>query len=504
MKKPPAIADAFDREASFAIYEGRRGKPVGGGTATSIYTVGITCHEKPVRQRIRRQHPNQRLPYYSEEMVRGCLEAASAHYKVRLSKDALQRPWYVTRDKETGTLTVLTDVARSELLSVFHSTCRSNTRPFRDYAVKALVLMLATEGSRSKYLSTQSATEALREVIETEAAPNRSKLFRTRQCASSAVEHVPEVPVVDNLAEVGDGSDYVIDDSIRASPHLPYIRYAVEHGVFGMSLFDKDYLKRHGLSSQSGTALEQHLGIAANRAVAPDLSLIPVAGLVRGKEEEELKTRCKRSHAVSLRDKAPSWVVTGSRNSFVHAYGRFSQTENADTFTGIMAPSYLDAKRKVQRGTGICNGTRIVVHGKDIIMIYDYSADTRPDRDTRVPKSLRQDNLAIAEWRDMEEEFNAKFDCGGVAIHQSRNASSEKAGICDCIVFLRPITWDDVLEGLKTKNKWFKFDPGTTVTSNHQKWHYSLRITQTGIKHFCDEVCVLENRMVKVTESFFG
>lgn len=498
-----ALADAFCIDEVEVTSAGYRDRISDDTQLSPIYELAYPFHDRHIRMAAYESYGASRLTYNSYEMVMTSLKCAATHYGIRISKPKVESAIRegricVSRDRGAKRNDILLLTSRNQLQNVIGDLPRANHKGFAPLAAQAGIMTLATDGSLAKWNGSNRSVRGLGHQM-TGMSPQTSKRGSR---PSPRPKVASQSAVAPSLAQVSaDAPDLRIADDVYDSPHAPYILYAVSRGALGIPLFDASYRASRGLPFQAGLAHETILGIKANKQAVRDLALIDIPNMTCGEEEED-KTRSRRSAPVTVRDVAPSWNIAGSMEDFVRMFGRYSKTDECDTFTGVMAPSYLDAPCKYGRG-GVGNGLWIELHGQDIWMRYDWSRDTRPDKGQRVPRALRRNRVVVAKWTGMADDFNAKANGGGLAINQPKDRESEELGMCDCTVFTEPISWDDALEGLRAENGWFKFDPGTTLKEAEHRWHYSLRITQAGIKHFFHSACVVEDGTVYMAPDYY-
>lgn len=133
------------------------------------------------------------------------------------------------------------------------------------------------------------------------------------------------------------------------------------------------------------------------------------------------------------------------RNDFLRIFGKPNLAKNGRySWSGEPCPTINKYNRFGQK--------LIIEDSGDIIAIYDYNKDYRPDKEKIVPKRLRKDKLTLARWdavkirKKLENKFNQNgwFKC-----------LKDSNGIYNKIVFGDPINYDNWLELVKKGDVFF-------------------------------------------------
>lgn len=158
-----------------------------------------------------------------------------------------------------------------------------------------------------------------------------------------------------------------------------------------------------------------------------------------------------------------------TRDDFFTIFGKANEKKNGRlSWSGIPCPTYYN--QMSQYGQYLTMDSN-----ENIIITYNYSSDTRVDKDNKVPSNLRRDNIIIAKWYKnslklkLERKFNQKgwFTC-------TKNSSNEY----EYIHFGCPMNYDSWIELFK-KGIVF-FDSGMYQTN---KRPYSQWRASTGFWH---------------------
>lgn len=188
----------------------------------------------------------------------------------------------------------------------------------------------------------------------------------------------------------------------------------------------------------SGHWLERTMGLRPNSSNSPDF------------EGYEMKTgtRSKTTFGDWSADyyiyKDPAFGKVG-RGLFLKIFGRPNPLRrNRLSWSGEPSPKVSHVNKFGQ--------ILVVDFSSNILALYFYSKDTRPDKKSIVPLSMQRESLVVARWdmesikSKLERKFNQKgwFKC-----------NKDKQGKYNCIVFGAPLSFDKWIEAVKNGTVFF-------------------------------------------------
>ena len=226
--------------------------------------------------------------------------------------------------------------------------------------------------------------------------------------------------------------------------------------VYGKSPNVSSFSAKH--DGKYGHWLEDKMGVTHNADNAPDLLGYEM------KNDTLSRT--------SFGDWMPDKKIFGkdckiSRNDFVKIFGQRSSA-------GPERWSWSGNARPRINCWNIVGQQLRITQNKDIVVVYSYDKDERPEKDKIVPQEYRNNEAVLMMWshnsmsQKVENKFNQKgwFKC----------LRDKKSGLYNKIVFGDPINYDKWIERVKTGEIFF--DPGMyydakktkTNTRNYMMW----------------------------------
>jgi hypothetical protein len=214
-----------------------------------------------------------------------------------------------------------------------------------------------------------------------------------------------------------------------------------------------------------GHWLEQQMGVPANGTNAPDLF---------GYEMKNATTSGKTTFGdwsasqYLFNEKHPPVI---SRDDFMKCFGNFNDEKKRYSWSGANVPTYLDVPTRA--------GEIMELDGNDVVIKYYYSLDQRANKNTLIPKKLQIEGLLLAHWsehpvrrnkglrKQVENKFNDK---GWFKCLQNSN------GVYDCIVFGEPITYENWINLLKSKDVFFDSGMYQGNARPYSQWRASNKL----------------------------
>ena len=150
-----------------------------------------------------------------------------------------------------------------------------------------------------------------------------------------------------------------------------------------------------------------------------------------------------------------------TKNEFVRIFGKSNPNKNNRySWSGIPCPSKYNVINTY--GQVITIDTN-----NDIIIVYDYSKDTRPNKNVIVPKNMQLNHLVLARWKyqsiknRLEDKFNQKgwFTC-----------TTDSMGIYQSIHFGAPINFNTWLNLFKQGLVFFDSGMKEDESRNYSIW----------------------------------
>ena len=194
-------------------------------------------------------------------------------------------------------------------------------------------------------------------------------------------------------------------------------------------------------SGGKGHWLEDQMGVAHNRNTAPDLFGYEMKDGTSSKisfgdwspdyyiyRDPNYVTKQKGQRLVDVRDQY-----------FLRVFGRPNPDKNGrHSWSGQPIP-------KIDRPSPF--GCSLNIDSQNnILIVYNFSQDQRPDKTTVIPPNMQQENLVIATWSAnvMRERVNTKFNQQGWFI-----CKKDPSGTYNQIVFGAPLSFEAWIEMVK-------------------------------------------------------
>lgn len=205
-------------------------------------------------------------------------------------------------------------------------------------------------------------------------------------------------------------------------------------------------------AGREGHWLEEQMGIARNASNTPDLLGYEM------KNNTSTKTTFGDWSADYYIFRDNNFDIT--RDTFLQIFGKPNEEKgNRYSWSGQPTPKI---------GKYNFFGQRLFVDDMDnIIAVYNYEKDLRPNKSTIVPDSMKQINLILAKWNadsiktKLEKKFNKEgwFKC-------LKNAD----GVYDRIVFGDPITFSNWIRAVKEGVVFFDSGMYYGNARNYSQW----------------------------------
>lgn len=203
---------------------------------------------------------------------------------------------------------------------------------------------------------------------------------------------------------------------------------------------------------KEGHWLETKMGISHNASNAPDLHGFEMKNQTRSKTTFG---DWSANHYI-FKDKA--YGIT--RDDFLKIFGMPNPLKKGRfSWSGKPCP-------KVGK-FNVCGQIMKVDKENNIIAVYDYSRDSRPDKARLVPKVMQKKNLVLAKWdasvmaQKLERKFNKLgwFQC-----------KKDSKGVYSGIVFGEPILFENWINGVRKGSVFF--DSGMYLGNNrpYSQW----------------------------------
>jgi hypothetical protein len=235
--------------------------------------------------------------------------------------------------------------------------------------------------------------------------------------------------------------------------------------VYGRSPKTDDFNQRH--DGKDGHWLERQMGIAPNANNEPDLYGYEM------KNSTGSKTTFGdwSANYYIFKDKE----IDLNRTQFMEVFGKpNAEKDGRYSWSGSPIPNF--------NSPSTYNGSEMVFDdAKNIIIVYNYSKDPRPDKVSIIPPSLQQDGLILVRWdsENLNNKLTKKF-----GHHGWFKCNKDKEGRYDEIAFGEPMIFDNWIK-LVEKRVVF-FDSGMVVgnSRNYSQWrannkHWDSLITHT-------------------------
>lgn len=203
---------------------------------------------------------------------------------------------------------------------------------------------------------------------------------------------------------------------------------------------------------KDGHWLEQQMGIKANASNSPDLFGYEM------KNDTTSKTTFGDWSADYYIYKVPAYGI--SRDDFLTIFGKPNvQKAGRCSWSGEPCPKINSTNSFGQK--------LIVDNDNNILAIYDFSNDIRPDKNQVVPLHLQKDDLILAKWdaasirAKLEDKFNQKgwFKC-----------LKDNHGVYFQIAFGKPIGFDEWIKWVKTGDVFFDSGMFQGNSRNYSQW----------------------------------
>ena len=238
-----------------------------------------------------------------------------------------------------------------------------------------------------------------------------------------------------------------------------------KENVYGRSPNIDGFNQRH--DGKAGHWLERQMGIAANANNEPDLYGYEMKNSTGSKTtfgDWSANYYIFKDKEVDL-DRTQFMEVFGKPN--VEKGGRYS-------WSGSPIPNF--------NSPSTYNGSEMVFDdAKNIIIVYNYSRDPRPDKENIVPPNLQQEGVILARWdRDnLNDKLTKKF-----GHHGWFKCNKDKNGCYNQIAFGEPMIFDNWIKLVEQGIVFF--DSGMYVGNarNYSQWrannnHWDSLITRT-------------------------
>lgn len=207
-------------------------------------------------------------------------------------------------------------------------------------------------------------------------------------------------------------------------------------------------------AGKAGHWLEKQMGVAANRNTAPDLLGFEMKNGTRSKTTFGDWTAndyiFKNPQFNSPRDRSKQF----NRDDFLRAFGKPNALKNNRlSWSGEPVP-------KIDQVNGYGCIMR-VDNQNNILIIYDYQLDQRPEKDSLVPLEMQVAPIVLAKWnadslrKKVEDKFNQNgwFKC-----------ELDENGVYTEIVFGEPLSFENWINFVKQGIIFF--DSGMYATNN--------------------------------------
>lgn len=192
------------------------------------------------------------------------------------------------------------------------------------------------------------------------------------------------------------------------------------------------YNSKH--DGKTGHWLEHAMGLKANSSNTPDILGFEMKNATTSKTSfgdwsADFRIFSKKSGGMMTQDE------------FLRIFGQ-PNTDHAGRFawSGRICPNKV--------GVTTFGGQKLIVNSDlSISAIYDYSKDTRTDKQLTVPIELQRDGLILAKWSSdlMRKRVESKFNQNG----WFKCEVNKKTGAYESIVFGDPITFENWIAYLK-------------------------------------------------------
>lgn len=193
--------------------------------------------------------------------------------------------------------------------------------------------------------------------------------------------------------------------------------------------------KKH--SGKEGHWLEKQMGIKHNASNAPDLHGFEM------KNQTRSKTTFGDWSADYYIFKDKAYEMT--RDDFLRIFGMPNpEKKGRFSWSGKPCPKV--------GAHNICGQIMMVDSKNNILAVYDYSKDGRPDKAKIVPKVMQKKNLVLAKWEAgiLSQKLERKFNKLGW--FQCKKGSK---GVYSGIVFGEPIVFENWIKGVRKGSVFF-------------------------------------------------
>lgn len=159
------------------------------------------------------------------------------------------------------------------------------------------------------------------------------------------------------------------------------------------------------------------------------------------------------------------------RESFLKTFGKPNAEKN-----GRHSWSGSPCSTLYGQNTAFGQGFSIDFNG-DVLIIYNYSKDTRPNKNSIVPLNMQIDNLILAKWykESLKNKLESKFNQNGWF-----TVSTDKSGKYEKIHFGDPMNYNSWISLFKNKKVFF--DSGMFDDKENTRLYSMWRAT-TGVWH---------------------
>lgn len=225
-------------------------------------------------------------------------------------------------------------------------------------------------------------------------------------------------------------------------------------------------------SGKKGHWVEAQMGISRNASNKPDLF------------DYEMKDKTS-SGKISFGDwSADEYIFVADskinevnknynfgREAFIKTFGKSNAEKNGRySWSGTPCPTYY--------GQPSAFGQEFFIDSDgNVLIIYNYSKDSRADKNTIVPINMQKDNLILAKWNkeSLKEKLETKFNQNGWFTF-----STDKTGKYEKIHFGDPMNYDSWIKLFKNKKVFF--DSAMVDDKNNTRLYSMWRAT-TGVWH---------------------